>query len=923
MHSRDPQCHRLLSARDILPLCGFDRVSPDHPRAFFIVQSEPSKRVWRRMHSKRMSGSAPPPAEPRTPRTPRKSTGKEQSYHSTPSQKQTLSKIQEYGNGEINSESHGKFIKHEYSKVDFISAVFRFSWKDIHPTPYVERRTAKHNGGYYCLDGADVKKYRTVAERKGYPPLERLTNGLLRQLYGPERRASRNTRQSKPTHDATSSRRQQVRDHRTHEAGVDRPTRDYRGRLIIRDCEAKSKFHLKDKPDCTYGVTAGKNPAWEWEGFPVEVGRTEQPPKMSLQDILISRQNVIFSIMSAPNATKTPVDEMESQGEATVGDEPLQAAMRVEDDLLEGSSSAKDCSAISEATTSKRKRTVVEESSPSGSKRSRVEAEPCSSRGRAVTNKEAQIMKYVDQIVSHNVRSYAVGWLIEDARLRLVYGDRMGLVFTKPIDFLGQDAALFLLIVAATGAAGVHDLGIHPNVHFPRDDDGYEVFALDSEYTGATLHLPTEDNEDLQFDFDVQPPRKLYTEFGLIGRGTAVIPVKAKNKNAREMCGEEELVAKVAWPHAARKAENEMIDTIREGLRSAKKDSYLRHVVDMKYSATKTIEEMGLPRCAMNIVPDGPDLRVCRTLILKAYRRLDDIGSAARFHSVFVDVVRAHHWVYETSNILHRDISTNNIMWYEGQNGQPVGVLCDWDLAESRSKGDIEAVQSEFHKPARDQLGSRKSAKGSTVLPMGLSNSRLAGQATSQATGQITKLDRIASQDEQNETPMTKPRYRTGTGPFMAVDLLRVGPPPLHKYRHDLESFFYVYVTAAAAYDPPEQRFRKVPHWEQQSLVVIGDSKHNFLMNMEVRDQVFENVHLEFEPLLAEDSFLIALWAVFMKIESLHDQIASNEITRDHHARLGTPMDELDTDNMEIEKKRDSLMTYSKFMQILREPEDK
>ncbi|KZT66823.1 hypothetical protein DAEQUDRAFT_813263 [Daedalea quercina L-15889] len=835
------------------------------------------------MHRKRISGSAPPPAEPRTPR---KSTGKEQSYHSTPLQKQTLSKIQEYGNGEINSESHEKLIKHEYSKMihwdhdveDFISAVFRFSWKDIHPTPYVECRTAKHNAGYYCLDGADVKKYRTVAERKGYPPLERL----------------RNTRQSKPTHDATSDQRQQVRDHRTHEAGVDRPTRDYRGRLIIRDCEATSEFQLRDKPDCTYGATAGKNPSWEWEGFPVEVGRIEQPPKTSLQDILVSRQDGIFSVISGPSVANAYV---ETQGEATVGDEPLQAKIRVDDDLPETGPSANECSCTSEATTSKRKRTVVEENPASDSKRPRTEAEPCPSSTRAITKNEAQILKYVDQIASHNVRSYAVGWLIEDARLRLVYGDCMGLVFTKPIDFLGQDAALFLLIVAATGAAGVHDLGIHPNVHFPRDDVGYEVFDLDSKYTGATLRLPTGDNEDLQFDFDVQSTRKLYTEFGLIARGTAVIPVKAKNRKAREVCGDEELVAKVGWPHAVRKAENEMIDTIREGLKGAKKEIYLQHIVDMKCSFTKTIEEMGMPRSAMNIIPHGEDLRVCRTLILKAYRRLVDIGSAARFHTVFVDVVRAHHWVYETSKILHRDISTNNIMWYEGQNGQP----------------------PECHKPAADQPGSRKSATRSMVLSTDQSTSRPADQATSQTTGQTPALDGVASQDGQEETPMTKPRYRTGTGPFMAVDLLRGGSPPLHKYRHDLESWFYVYVVAAATYDPPDKRFRNLPQWEQQSLVRIGDSKHKFLLRLHYWKLMFKYAHSEFQPLVQVESksFLVQLWLQFAELEDGYMRILGVERQRAFSSEPATCAD--DGEIAWIEQGRDESMTYSRFMSILKE----
>ncbi len=37
-------------------------------------------------------------------------------------------------------------------------------------------------------------------------------------------------------------------------------------------------------------------------------------------------------------------------------------------------------------------------------------------------------------------------------------------------------------------------------------------------------------------------------------------------------------------------------------------------------------------------------------------------------------------------------------------------------------------------------------------------------------------------------------RQRTGTAPYMAIDILEASPPPVHLYRHDLESLYYVLV---------------------------------------------------------------------------------------------------------------------------------
>ncbi|KZT64187.1 hypothetical protein DAEQUDRAFT_732987 [Daedalea quercina L-15889] len=95
----------------------------------------------------------------------------------------------------------------------------------------------------------------------------------------------------------------------------------------------------------------------------------------------------------------------------------------------------------------------------------------------------------------------------------------------------------------------------------------------------------------------------------------------------------------------------------------------------------------------------------------------------------------------------------------------------------------------------------------------------------------------VVSPDEKQETPMPRPRYRAGTGLFMALDLLPPGPPPLHKYRHDLESFFYIYTTFAAAYDPPKRHLGKIMQWQQESLIAIGDEKRRFLTKMHTLDQ--------------------------------------------------------------------------------------
>jgi serine/threonine protein kinase len=88
-----------------------------------------------------------------------------------------------------------------------------------------------------------------------------------------------------------------------------------------------------------------------------------------------------------------------------------------------------------------------------------------------------------------------------------------------------------------------------------------------------------------------------------------------------------------------------------------------------------------------------------------------------------------YRWLYEEVKTIHRDISVSNLMLHRIE-GKLYGVLNDFDLALRLSEG---------------------------------------------------------------EPLSTSKHWRTGTKPYMAIDLL-VSDPPYHLYRHDLESFLYVLV---------------------------------------------------------------------------------------------------------------------------------
>ncbi|KZT74259.1 hypothetical protein DAEQUDRAFT_807923 [Daedalea quercina L-15889] len=100
---------------------------------------------------------------------------------------------------------------------------------------------------------------------------------------------------------------------------------------------------------------------------------------------------------------------------------------------------------------------------------------------------------------------------------------------------------------------------------------------------------------------------------------------------------------------------------------------------------------------------------------------------------------------------------------------------------------------------------------------------------------------------------------------FLAVDFLRGDRYPVYKYRHDLDSFFYIYVYTAAIYDPPNQWFNT---YQQDRLFYVWGHRRRFFTEGERWQNVFVRAHREFRPLFEDGSAFMSLWGEFFNIEA-------------------------------------------------------
>lgn len=232
-------------------------------------------------------------------------------------------------------------------------------------------------------------------------------------------------------------------------------------------------------------------------------------------------------------------------------------------------------------------------------------------------------------------------------------------------------------------------------------------------------------------------------------------------------------------------------------------------------------------------------------------------------------------------------------MFYRDHNELPVGVLCDWDLAEARLP---------------DEAYERDDAR---ILAIPRGN-----------TG--TGSRDLQSADATVEDDPHRPRYRTGTGPFIALEILQEKKPPLHRYRYELESFFYLLAYFCAVFNPEEHSFHRLSAWEHHDLGVIGKAKADFLADHDYLSLFKPHGHADYQPLI--EDWVVPLRQLFaeayLERQNIAFRIAQLHANRISGARVRRQkMQPENEDELESRKQKwRTFITYDDFMDCLGEP---
>ncbi|KDQ23742.1 hypothetical protein PLEOSDRAFT_1108228 [Pleurotus ostreatus PC15] len=477
---------------------------------------------------------------------------------------------------------------------------------------------------------------------------------------------------------------------------------------------------------------------------------------------------------------------------------------------------------------------------PSGYKRRSAdvlgtEEQGPSKRPKQMTRKEAQGAGYALEMMAAACRRWATGFVIKDKTVWVHYYDRAGAIFTEEFDF-SKDPHKLAMVALALAKCDVVQAGFEPLIS-PSPDSPLSapLVSLD----GAFLHLPVRDDDagatyvkgfenDLYSHFEISG-NPLYIYQGLNGRGSLVLPGRPIQAVKGSGTQPEQVAADTPGANNSTKDSGGM-GIVHGTTTSGESPPQVPMVVKLSWPLSTR------PSLEAELIHDLRDkLGRMRPHLPKVHFAMVLKGTSIQLPGdLFRSMTTAH-------NLEQRYLTLMIVEQYNHL----------WEVPTCDDFLDVYLDIVECHHAAM---------KTGNILHRDISEKNLLWQQKSRCVGVLNDWD-LSSTVAQLRAHTKHP---TGTGPFMALDLLIGAEPPSHLYRHDLESLFYVFVWAAVNFTlDKEKPFVKEPNsailkWAG-SYADAYEAKSSFLTKPR---PVFSGIQSAFEPLRY---CLDGLWSLFHK----------------------------------------------------------
>ncbi|KAJ6612922.1 hypothetical protein B0H10DRAFT_1917685 [Mycena sp. CBHHK59/15] len=214
------------------------------------------------------------------------------------------------------------------------------------------------------------------------------------------------------------------------------------------------------------------------------------------------------------------------------------------------------------------------------------------------------------------------------------------------------------------GVAGLGDShwGYHPLLKAP-ESKLYPKGLLPNAFDGSVIKL--NDGRVVTLGETVSQSH------GIIGRGTCV---------SKATLDSEDVIVKWSWPAKTRMAKAQLVKRATEFASRLDDSLVLNHLPKLLHCEEREFNDDSPQQYLSHHFVEGYELRVLRIVVQEKLYPITDLTTAAEPGEAFRGIFRCYRWLYEKADIMHRDISLNNLM-YRRINGKVYGVLNDFDLS--------------------------------------------------------------------------------------------------------------------------------------------------------------------------------------------------------------------------------------------------
>ncbi|KAJ3920160.1 protein kinase [Lentinula edodes] len=297
-----------------------------------------------------------------------------------------------------------------------------------------------------------------------------------------------------------------------------------------------------------------------------------------------------------------------------------------------------------------------------------------------------QCASYAKEMLSNGfIRNHAIGILADDDGFRFHYYDRSKVVESEAFNILDDEwKKLFMAMVCQLNKLSSEKLGFIPNLHLDKFDDLRDPEQLSHQFANdpqglVGAHYSFKGSDGLVHIVVIE--QVLYRAEGIIGRCSVVVEVRCICRGSGCKWNGERKIMKISFPSKSRPSEEGLIYEARSKAESSGEHWALNHLPKVIDSITLPYHEKESVQGRLKThLKDKYEERVMRVTILEKLHPLSELEDPREFAQVFYDVLQIHQWLYECVGILHRDLSSGNIM-FRRKDDKIYGVLNDFDLS--------------------------------------------------------------------------------------------------------------------------------------------------------------------------------------------------------------------------------------------------